>query len=95
MLPIGLMTLARPVPWAIINAGALAATVAVSFASGARTFNGADTRTASDDLIRASNSEHRSLRETAQLSEATRAKLGNLLRLLMRKFKLIDDELSG
>ena len=41
-LPIDLMTLACPVPWAIINAGARAAMVAVSFASGG-----------SDDLVRA------------------------------------------
>ena len=39
MLPIGLLALACPVPWAIINAGAPVATVA------------AGARTASDDLI--------------------------------------------
>ena len=100
-LPTGLMTLACPVPWAIINAGALVATVAVSFAPGAQTFNGAGARTASNDLIRASDGSEAALFEianietivvTAQFGEATRAKLRNRFPQLMRKFKLIDHE---
>jgi hypothetical protein len=33
-LPVGSMTVARPVPWAIINAGALVAMIVMSLASG-------------------------------------------------------------
>ncbi len=76
-LPIDLMTLACPVPWAIINAGALVAMVAVSFVSGGAMILSGLQKTA---------------KQTAQFSEATRAKLRNPLPLLMRKLKLIDDE---
>ena len=63
---------------------------------GARTFNGAGARTASDDLIRASEDGEAAFFEianietnveAAQFSEATRAKLRNRLRLLMRKLE--------
>jgi hypothetical protein len=63
---------------------------------GARAFNGAGARTASDDLIRASEGSQaaffeianiETIVETAQFSEATRAKLRNRLRLLMRKLE--------
>ncbi|HWS92668.1 MAG TPA: hypothetical protein VN306_09310 [Mycobacterium sp.] len=62
----------------------------------ARTFNGAGARTASDDLIRASEDGEAAFFEianietnveTAQFSEAMRAKLRNRLRLLMRKLE--------
>jgi hypothetical protein len=48
-LPSGLMTVACPVPWAIIDAGALVAAVAVSLASRAQASNGVAVRTATDD----------------------------------------------
>jgi hypothetical protein len=71
LLPSNLdITLACPVRWAIINAGALQA------------------RQRRAVITRCST---RGAAQTAQSSEATRAKFLDLLRLLMRKFRLIDD----
>jgi hypothetical protein len=78
--------------------------VAVSFGPGARTFKGGGARTASDGLTSASEDREaaffeianvETIVETAQFSEATRAKLRNRLRVLMGKVKLIHDEFGA